>query len=281
MILTGNSHKGRGASDSPLFSSNRLWVLTVAVMFTLMASAQGIISSKVYRHSENGRYYGKVYIPKGGKYYVDFHPKSNVSTGVFAAKIDGENIYLSSVRLLEERYMIDATNTAMAFVVRSTSSEDVVFNPVPADLSDWMDTNGYYYYDAIDARQNDLLFATEAISNATLNTKYPKKRIYAMANPSNHDLAFAVLNHQGTGRDLPKNSLYIISRKNFSNARLNIIWLDEPDSADEMESTSINNVEKTAEDNDAAPIYTLQGVRVNQVKKGTLYIRNGKKYIAR
>jgi len=277
-ILIGNKSKERGDICSPLFFfCCRLLVLALLIP-ALATSAQTTITAKVARNNPAGKYYGKVNLPKGNKYYVDFHPAEGVTTGVYSAYIDGENIFLQSVGLVEGKYMIDASDRDMAFIVRSSSSDDIVVKVVDQDLSDWMDENDYFYYDAIDARRNTLIYATAAVSNATLMSTYPTKRIYVMANPAKNDLAFAVLDHQNTGRGLAANSLYLPSRKKYTAARLNIVWVDEPDS-DDAGVTAIASVNTSKAQADGA-VYTLQGVRVAAPVKGGLYIRNGKKYIA-
>lgn len=279
MIWIGKT-KGRGAKNSSLFLLvSRLMVLAL-LLPALTAAAQSNITAKVSRNNPSGKYYGKINIPKGGKYYIDVHPSSGVTTGVYSAYIDGENIYLQSVMLVEGKYMIDATERDMPFIVRSTSPEDITAKVVDQKLSDWMDENEYFYYDATDARKNALLYAKAAISNETLMSTYPQKRIYVMANPAKNDLAFALLDHQNSGRGLAKNSLYLPSRKKYTSARLNIVWVDEPD-ADGTETTGIVTVSNSSETKDNDAIYTLQGVRVAEPAKGNLYIRNGKKYIAR
>lgn len=280
MILIGNKLlRGRGSESSPLSLFYKIWLALALLMPAITIAAQNTISAKVYRNNPNGKYYGRIYLPKGGKYYVDFHPAADVTTGVFSAYIDGENIYLQSAILVEGRYMIDATDRDMAFIVRSTSSDDVEAKIVDQELSDWMDENEYFYYDAIDARHNSLLYATEAISNETLMSTYPNKRIYVMANPAKNDLAFALLDHQNSRRGISKNSLYMPSRKKYTTTRLNIVWVNEPD-ADYAETTGIVTVSPTSMSKDDRSVYNLQGIRVSEPVKGHLYIRNGKKFIA-
>lgn len=279
MISIGNKKRERGVSDSPLFILRRMLSMAVLMISVISVSAQSPISTKVYHHNPSGKYYGKMYIPKGAKYYIDLHPQTDVTIGVYDGYIDGINIYLTSVRLLEDRYMIDATKNECIFIVRSTSSEDVVAQPVGEELDNWMSTNGYRYYNATNAMMSDFMWATEKISNSTLMNKYAKKNIYVMANPAKNDLAFAYLNHQETGRDVQAGSLYIVTRKNYVNSRLNIIWNDEPDVV-ETEATKIDGVNHSTESRNDGAIYTLQGVRVSVPVKGHLYIRNGQKYIA-
>lgn len=276
VTLTGNYKKRGGVVNFPLFLFCRTLMLVALLLPATAAIAQSSITAKVYRKSTSGKYYGKIYIPKGSKYYVDFHPAKGVTTGVYSAYIDGENIYLQPVTLVEGRYMIDATSSNLAFVVRSTSSADIVAKTVSSELSDWMDSNEYYYYDATDARRNALRYATTAVSNASLRADYPKKHIYVMANPARNDLAFTLLDHRGTTRDMPQNSLYIVSRKNYDSARLNIVWIDEPDG----DVTDISEVERMTDVVADDAIYTLQGVRVEEPLKRSLYIRNGRKYVA-
>lgn len=280
MTLIGNKTKGRGATNSSLFLLVRRLMALALLLPVLTAAAQSDITAKVARNNPSGKYYGKINLPKGGKYYIDLHPTSDVTTGVYSAYIDGENIYLQSVMLVEGKYMIDATERDMAFIVRSTSPEDITAKVVNQELSDWMDENEYFYYDATDARKNSLIYATAAISNETLMSTYPQKRIYVMANPAKNDLAFALLDHQNSGRGLAKNSLYLPSRKKYTSARLNIVWVDEPD-ADASDATGIATVNNTQDSKNDGTIYTLQGIRIEEPVKGSLYIRNGKKFIAR
>lgn len=280
-ILTGNLNRGGGAVNSPLFLYYRQFLIVIMLFATLMVSAQSKISAKVYRKSTTSRYYGKINLPAGGKYYIDFHPAQGVTTGVYASYISGENIYMQSVTLVEGRFMIDATDRDMSFVVRSTSSDDIVAHPVSSELSDWMDTNGYYYYDATDARRNALKYTTTPISNESLVSSYANKRIYVMANPARNDLAFAIFDHQNSGRSLPAGSLYLVSRKSYSSSRLNIVWTDEPDATSD-EATAIESISDTSTDegyDDA--IYTLQGVRVDNPVSSGLYIRNGQKFLVK
>ena len=279
MILTGKNILGRGVSNSPLYGFSRLFLSVVLLLSAIGLYAQSDVSVPVYRHDSNSRYYGKMFLPAGSKYYVDFHPADGVTIGVYSAYIDGENIFLQSSGLVEGRYMIDATERDMMFIVRSNTADNVVAHTVPADLSDWMDENEFFYYDATDARRNALKWATAAISNETLKTDYPKKRIYVMANPAKNDLAFALLDHRGTSRGLAQNSLYLVSRKNYS-ARLNIVWTDEPD-MDDAQTTGIHEFATTENPELDNACYTLQGVQVGEPQQGSLYIRHGKKVIAR
>lgn len=68
-------------------------------------------------------------------------------------------------------------------------------------------------------------------------------------------------------------NFYLIATRYAEAAAARIVWLDEVE-------TAIQKVETKAAVEDGV-MYSLQGVRLNGVKKGQLYIMNGKKYIAK
>ena len=90
-----------------------------------------------------------------------------------------------------------------------------------------------------------------------------------MANPTTAGFAFAKLDQFATTRNLAKKSLYVLGKKSAS-ARLNVIWDDED---------TTTGIETIATDVENGTVYNLQGVRVNNMKKGQLYIKDGKKFV--
>ena len=82
-----------------------------------------------------------------------------------------------------------------------------------------------------------------------------------------------------TGTTMKAGQFFIISTKKPAGAaRLNVVWLDENGFVEEDGATAIQKVEAAEVEN--APVYNMQGVRVNAAKKG-LYIQNGKKFIVK
>ena len=96
-----------------------------------------------------------------------------------------------------------------------------------------------------------------------------------MANPALRGLAFAWLDQFGTSRNLPANSLYILGKHTASAPDLEIVW---PEDDDYKDVTGIEDVKKNEADD--AAVYTLQGMRVSNLQKGHIYIRNGRKFVA-
>ena len=238
----------------------------------------------------NGKYaYGRLYVPagKGMKYYVDAKvvgTKTNVN--LFSASIDGANIYMKQVDVVEGKYWIDATEIDQVFIVRTAEAGEatgdaVEVTAVPATdeiiaeneivAADW--------FDKALGQKNVLKYATSQVKNQNLqnNAEFKNRGIYVMANPATRNLAFALLNQYETSRDLNKGSIYVLSKKAnvYDHApELNVIWEDDAENSD---ATGIETV-KAAESNDA--IYNLQGVRVNNAQKG-IYIMNGKKFVVK
>ena len=278
VTLTGNKIKKGRVKNSPFYNSMRLVSLALMMMITLSVSAQ-TITTKVFRPDGESNYYGKLHLPKGGKYKVAMFPREGVMVGVFRTHIDGTNIYLSSVDPYGKTYWIDATEVEQNFIVRNTDGADIEAIPVSSEEAANMEANEWYYYDRSEARKNSLRYSNSVITNETLRTQSTTKGrpIYVMANPARRGLAFAYLNHEGTTRDLPAGSLYVIGKAGTAARELNVIVEDDL----EAETTGIQTM-NTAEcrKNDKA-IYTLQGVRVEKPQKGSIYISNGKKFIAR
>lgn len=103
------------------------------------------------------------------------------------------------------------------------------------------------------------------------------RNIYFMTDPSKHN-GFRVKlteinrtnsNYIGTG------NYYMLLAKFNSDTEARVIWLGEDENV-----TAILGVKKNVKSVDNDAVYTLQGVRVDEIQKGHVYIKNGKKFIA-
>lgn len=237
------------------------------------------ITAKVYRQTgTTGKAYGKMHIPQGKKYKVAIHPQSGVTVAVLRAHIDGQNIYLSTLDPYGETFWIDASEVEQNFLVRSSDGTDVVAVPVTADEETMMVEKRWFFYDASDARRNSLKYTSSVIANETLRESktFAARPIYVMANPAKYGLAFVWLDQNTTTKDLPAGSLYVLGKVGSRGRQLNIVFEDEVDS----ESSGINDVRTSGRRQADDALYNLQGVRVEKPVKGSLYIRNGRKYVA-
>lgn len=277
-MSTGNRFlKRRVAKPSPL----SLMTGFIALFLSLAVSVQAQnVTAKVYRQGSSGNAYGKLHLPKGQKYKVAMYPSDGVMVGVFRARVDGQNIYLTSVDPYGQTYWIDASEVEQNFVVRSSDGSDVVATPVTAAEEQRMDDEGWFFFDASEARRNGLKYAAAKISSETLRTQTATKDrpVYVMANPAKYGLAFAWLNQANSTKDLPAGSLYLVGKAGSRARLMNIVF--ENDVTDE--TTAINNDQVSV----AAPAtddacYTLQGLRIAEPQPGTLYIKNGRKFVAK
>jgi hypothetical protein len=218
-------------------------------------------------------YYGKLYLPSGsGKYVIAREPAAGVTVNVYEGRIDGEDIYMKKIDTYENSYYIDANDMDQVFVVRSTAADAVVANPVTAEEDLELATDPeFYYYDKSDGKKNSLKYSFAGVPNTELQNSEPylSKSIYVMANPTTAGFAFAKLDQFATTRNLAKKSLYVLGKKSAS-ARLNVIWDDED---------TTTGIETIANEVENGTVYNLQGVRVNNMKKGQLYIKDGKKFV--
>ena len=179
-------------------------------------------------------------------------------------------------------YWIDASEVEQNFLIRNNDGQDVVAIPATAEDEVMMEKKHWYFYDKSDARRNSFKYTTVTIDNETLRNNEPFTGcpIYVFANPTKYGLSFAWLNQYSTTNNLPANSLYVLGEEGSRGRLMNIIFEDEPDMTVD-EATAIQSVSRGTISEDDGTVYTLQGVRVTQLKKGSLYIRNGKKFIAR
>lgn len=259
--------------------SKRVCLVMMLAAFLLLSSsgvmAQATLTAKVYGLETQGRYYGRLYVPKGAKWRIKRFHESDRQVTVYFASVDGSNIYLKPLFLQDGHYWIDATATDHALLVRSTTTEDVVAEAVTTEQDEAFLDDGFLYNDASDAKRNRFRYAVTKVTaeemkdNPTFNTKV----VYVMANPQKNGLAFAKVDPDVVTTGIPKGSLYVLTKKSAA-SRLNVVFEDY----DDVEEPTAIEVVQSPNHDDA--IYNLQGVRVLNPVKGSLYIRNGRKYVA-
>jgi hypothetical protein len=257
----------------------RAFISLIFFCGSIGVSAQTTLSAKVFAKPGSGKYYGKLYIPKGTKWRIAHNPVPGTEIEVYSGHIDGTNIYLRPTDLQDGGFWIDAEETDHIFIVRSTSSADVVAEKVTAAEDEaYLVYN--YYYDKSDKKRNKFKFTSTAVANNELKTSstYNTKGIYVMANPSKYGLAFLKLDPNVTSADLAKNSLFVLTRMS-SSSRLNVIFGDDQTDTSDDNITTIHSIDNESLNDDV--IYTLQGLRVESPQKGGLYICNGRIFIAK
>ena len=103
------------------------------------------------------------------------------------------------------------------------------------------------------------------------------KDLYFFSDPSKHK-GFNVKKipvTNGNNAYINVGFYYMLLAKFNDEAEARVVWLGEDDNV-----TSILGVKKNVKSFDNDAIYTLQGVRVDEIQKGQVYIKNGKKFIA-
>ena len=262
---------------------SKLTATAVLLLVTVCVFAQTSFTAKVYGLPSEGRYYGRLYLPKGAKWRISKAPAAGVKVTVYAGHVDGSDIYLNPVMPLAGYVWIEATTTDHIFVMRSTSTADVLVEAVTSEQDAEFLAEGYDYYDAGNAKKNRFRYAAEQVTSEVMkdNSLYNTRNSYVMANPAKNGLAFALVNPDVNTGGIPKGSLYVLTKKS-SASRLNVIFTDDDDLTIEEGggTTAIRSVAPVAQDDDA-PVYSLQGTRVTQPLKGHLYIKNGRKFVQR
>ena len=102
--------------------------------------------------------------------------------------------------------------------------------------------------------------------------------LYAITNPAGHEgISAPILKYAESSIPFINTGMFYALGKHYAEAkasRMVINWIGED------EATGIVSLKnKNAIENDV--IYTLQGVRVNTPVKGNIYIKNGKKFLAK
>lgn len=257
--------------------ANHIWRLSLSA--SEIVPGDDILAKCVAQ--SGGKYaYGKLFVPKGSgmKYYVDAEVADDV-TGVnlFSATIDGTDIRMKQVDIIDGCYWIDATERDQVFVVRTSATRESLEVEAQAATDDIIAAQETLtdddWFDASLGKKNALRYTPVKLENQELRDfpEFEKKGIYVMANPKNRGLAFALLNQYDEDKEytLAAKSVYVLTKKDAYARELNVIWDDD------SEATGISTV-KNEENSDV--IYNLQGARVNKAQKG-VFIINGKKVV--
>lgn len=265
----------------------RIPTFVLMCLTTLVAVAQNP-TAHVDRQ-ENGLYFGKMYVPKGAKYKLVRHPKDDTTVTLYYGNLDNTKIRVNFMVVIEDCYWIDATQTSHAFIVSSTTDDDVVMEPV-TEAEDAMinDTPEYYYYNLALSRQNRFKYAEEPVSNETLRNSapYASKYVFVMNDLATGELAFDLLDKDAdSAPGLPAGSLYVLGTKQAESLEVILEEMQVVDIGDRIrqikndESQSLN-----AKSQMSNAIYDLSGRRISlpsvsavrsMLPKG-LYIRNGR-----
>lgn len=261
----------------------RIILTALLILSSSLQSAAQTLSVKVFKAEGSSYYYGKVFIPKGGKYKLKHTQEEGKTINLYYGHVDANRLYMMSMIITEDRYYIDATQGTHAFIVRSTKPDDVIFEHSPEEDQAILDANSSFYFGSALGRQNKLRYTETLVANSDLREQktFNQKSIYVMTDPEKESVAFRRLDQFNTTADLSANSLYVLGNKSLTDEELNMIWPDD-DMEIETGIKAVKSVETSAGSRraDTDAIYTLQGVRVSRTEKGRIYIRNGRKFIA-
>lgn len=257
----------------------KILLLTFIQLLLIVAASAQNPTAKVYQSENGGNYYGKMYVPQGGKYKLMRNPKEGTSINLYYGNLDNTKIYVNQVVVIEDCYWIDATATSHTFIVSSTSADDVMMETV-TETEDAMinDTPEYFYFNLALSRQNRFRYTEDTLSNEILrsNKTYSSKYIYVLDDSFSSGLTFTLLNpNDASAPELPANSLYVLGSKKADS--LNVILedagvVDNPDGIKSVfQSKNVSN----------NLLYNLQGKIITNPQRGSVYIRNGRKYVAR
>lgn len=180
---------------------------------------------------------------------------------VYQAYLDGGNITMIPMRTQAGKYNVDANE---AVIVRTAEAKKL--EPVAVTIG-----TGAGQVPSSKLITDNCL---KSVATETARESVPSyaNYMYVLVNNATAGFSFQYF----TGTKIKNGNIYVINSKAPESAgRLNIVWLDENGNVEE-DATAIKAIEAAEAENGA--IYNLQGVRVNNAKKG-LYIKNGKKYI--
>ena len=270
---------------------NRVIAFVQLLTLALAAVAQHP-TAQVYRMENGEMYFGKMYVPKGGKYKLERHPKDGTTVNLYYGNLDNTKIYVNLMVVIEDCYWIDATETAHAFIVSSTTADDVVMVPV-TEAEDAMinDTPEYFYYNLALSRQNRFKYTEEAVTNETLcnSSLFANKYIYVMGDLAIDGITFDLLDKSDASMpDLPAGSLYVLGQKRADNLRVILEEMEDVDNGDGIRQIkNADSQSSNAKSQMSNAIYDLSGrkVSVNSVFSASsvlpkgVYIRNGKLFL--
>jgi hypothetical protein len=220
-------------------------------------------------------------------YYAKICPKMNIQISkaalgdakLYSVYVDEGIAYFQALKVKEGNYVIAAGQHA---ILKAKSDATVEFEINTATAPK---TYGSIQEDKIFSVNEDV--KTADFQGGTVTIKYVSAADLSLSNVpfvNGKDYVYALTNSKNSGgfgftyykgATLKAGAFFIVSRLAPSKeGRIETVWLDE-DGNVESEATAINKIQSNTED---GAIYNLQGVRVNNAKKG-IYIKNGKKYI--
>ena len=233
----------------------------------------------VYGTATATYFYGKFTAPAGLD-NISIEKKGG-DVMVYSAFVDTDNnIYMDPLALSDGNYIIAAGQTVIIRAKASAFAEDEITEMTkPAGGRE-----AKVGYTAVLATANPstmrynseanivnaLKFAATVLSSDEIATTYVGKTLYAMKNPA--AIGYLDWGKVATSSYLPAGAVFVECTES-TEARLNIIWLDD-------NTTAIEDI-LNKENAQNGAMYTLQGVRISAPVKGQIYIQNGKKYLAK
>ena len=180
---------------------------------------------------------------------------------VYEAYVDDKDatIYMLPMAAINGYFYIPSND---AVIVKSTSTDKITVETL-TDTEKLDATLNSANYTATPSKRNQVWCETTAKTGAAIMTDL-SKTYYAMAKPEKYGLEWKTFK---TSAHMPENT-FLITTKESSASRLNVVWLDE-------DATAIQGFKTKVE---AGQIYNLRGEKVNASYKG-IVIKDGKKYI--
>ena len=215
-----------------------------------------------------------------GKYFGKLCPLNDVTIDVNDAKVysiyvDGGTAYFQSLLQRSGKYIVKKNEHV---IVKTDEAKEVKLTPYKGPGTQYSVTvdEMFSLKEAVPTSevQGGTVAGTKVIAkNEGIYACGSGKYIYRLTNnASTGGFGFTFF----SGTTMKDGQFFIISsQKPAGAARLNVVWLDENGNVEEG-ATAIQSIDKA--DAEDGAIYNLQGIRVNNAKKG-LYIKNGKKYI--
>ena len=224
----------------------------------IKASATAAETQEIEVAKNSGDFYYGKFIAIGSNYSIDAD-----DAVVYSAYVDGENIYMDPLRIVDGKYVVFADEA----VVIKNNTGDAVTATATNDAETMR-------HDNLGALVNDIQYEIDGLGAPKAVVGYEiidalaaGKAAYAMAKPEKYNLSWKTFKPT---TNLAAGTIYIVTDA-AAGDRLNIIWLDNSE-----EATAIQTVKGAKAENGA--IYNLAGQKVNAAYKGVV-IKDGKKYM--
>jgi hypothetical protein len=256
----------------------------------------------VYQKGSENNAFGRFVFEKGKIYKIERRPQdANITYTLYTTYVEEDEYEadatgktgLTTINMLpmvsvDGYYYIDLSAAAndLVVIIKANGSG------VTKDLEmEYEKVGGVPTVNAVQYTDNRVKVAKQVVTNQQLRdgtgstgidvlttAVLEANDLYAIINPANHNgIRANILDYKGSTKPFVNTGMFYVLAKKYDTikaGRLTINWIDESN------ATAIAAAKTTVKSDDNA-IYTLQGVRVNSVKKGQLYIKNGKKYIAK